>query len=97
MLKQPQWRPARLASAISLATLFSASAQAIDFSIGEIDGQLDSTLSVGASWALRNPSPDLLGSSVTDDGRRNFEKGETFSKIFKGIHDLQLSESPQLP
>lgn len=91
MLKQPQWRPARLASAISLATLFSASAQAIDFSIGEIDGQLDSTLSVGASWALRNPSPDLLGSSVTDDGRRNFEKGETFSKIFKGIHDLQLS------
>ncbi|HDQ4563219.1 DUF1302 domain-containing protein [Pseudomonas aeruginosa] len=91
MLKQSQWRPARLASAISLATLFSTSAQAIDFSIGEIDGQLDSTLSIGASWALRNPDPDLLGSSVTDDGRRNFKKGETFSKIFKGIHDLQLS------
>ena len=91
MLKQPRWRPARLANAISLATLFSASAQAIDFSIGEIDGQLDSTLSIGASWALRNPDPDLLGSSVTDDGRRNFKKGETFSKIFKGIHDLQLS------
>ncbi|WP_220813533.1 DUF1302 domain-containing protein [Pseudomonas paralcaligenes] len=91
MLKQPRWRPARLANAISLATLFSASAQAIDFSIGEIDGQLDSTLSIGASWALRNADPDLLGSSVTDDGRRNFKKGETFSKIFKGIHDLQLS------
>ncbi|MBD9424492.1 DUF1302 domain-containing protein [Pseudomonas sp. PDM15] len=91
MFKQPQWRPARLASAISLATLFSTSAQAIDFSVGEIDGQLDSTLSIGASWSLRNPDPDLLGSSVTDDGRRNFEKGETFSKVFKGIHDLQLS------
>ncbi|MGU1973185.1 DUF1302 domain-containing protein [Pseudomonas aeruginosa] len=91
MLKQPLWRPALLASAVSLTILFSASAQAVDFSIGEIDGQLDSTLSVGASWALRNPDPDLLGSSVTDDGRRNFKKGETFSKIFKGIHDLQLS------
>ncbi|MGL4317615.1 MAG: DUF1302 domain-containing protein [Pseudomonas sp.] len=91
MFKQPPWQPARLACAVSLATLFSASAQAIDFSIGEIDGQLDSTLSIGASWALRNPDPDLLGSSVTDDGRRNFKKGETFSKIFKGIHDLQLS------
>ena len=26
-----------------------------------------------------------------DDGRLNYKKGETFSKIFKGIHDLQLS------
>lgn len=91
MFKQPPWQPARLACAVSLATLFCAPAQAIDFSIGEIDGQLDSTLSVGASWALRNPDPDLLGSTATDDGRRNFKKGETFSKIFKGIHDLQLS------
>ncbi|MCY1341719.1 hypothetical protein D9M69_276830 [compost metagenome] len=91
MFKHPPSQPARLACAVSLAALFSTSAHAIDFKIGEIDGQFDSTLSIGASWALRNPDPDLLGSSVTDDGRRNFEKGETFSKIFKGIHDLQLS------
>ncbi|SDP98524.1 DUF1302 domain-containing protein [Ectopseudomonas guguanensis] len=91
MFKHPPSQPARLACAVSLAALFSTSAQAIDFSIGEIDGQFDSTLSVGASWALRNPASDLLGSPVTDDGRRNFKKGETFSKIFKGIHDLQLS------
>lgn len=25
-----------------------------------------------------------------DDGRLNFKKGETFSKIFKGVHDLEL-------
>ena len=29
-------------------------------------------------------------SSTGDDGRLNFKKGETFSKIFKGIHDLEL-------
>ena len=91
MLKHPLRRAIRLASVISLATLGCAQAQAVSFAIGEIDGQLDSTLSVGASWALRNPDPDLLGSSITDDGRRNFKKGETFSKLFKGIHDLQLS------
>ncbi|AZC27088.1 DUF1302 domain-containing protein [Pseudomonas sessilinigenes] len=91
MLKHPLWRAIRLASVVSLATLACAQARAVSFAIGEIDGQLDSTLSVGASWALRNPDPDLLGSSITDDGRRNFKKGETFSKLFKGIHDLQLS------
>ena len=29
-------------------------------------------------------------SRTSDDGRLNFKKGETFSKIFKGIHDLEL-------
>ncbi len=27
---------------------------------------------------------------TNDDGRQNFRKGHTFSKIFKGIHDLEL-------
>ncbi|MNZ55313.1 hypothetical protein D3C78_732370 [compost metagenome] len=30
------------------------------------------------------------GTATTDDGRLNFKKGETFSKIFKGLHDLEL-------
>jgi hypothetical protein len=29
--------------------------------------------------------------SWNDDGRLNFKKGQNFSKILKGIHDLQLS------
>lgn len=28
---------------------------------------------------------------TSDDGRRNYEKGDTFSKIFRGVHDLELS------
>ena len=86
---QPSWSRARLAFAITLATC-SGTAAAVTFQIGEIEGQFDSNLSVGASWALRNPDPDLLHDPASDDGRRNFKKGETFSKVLKGIHDLEL-------
>lgn len=87
---QPPWLKARLALAITLATLASNTAMAVTFNLGEIEGQFDSSLSVGASWALRNPDPELLHDAASDDGRRNFKKGETFSKVFKGIHDLEL-------
>ncbi|WP_394558551.1 DUF1302 domain-containing protein [Aquipseudomonas alcaligenes] len=84
---QPPWRQASLALAVSLAAM---PAVAVNFQLGEIEGQLDSNLSVGASWALRNPSEELITYRSGDDGRRNFEQGKTFSKIFKGIHDLEL-------
>ncbi|WP_371925152.1 DUF1302 domain-containing protein [Pseudomonas sp. H9] len=93
-------RPHLLALAVGLGTC--ANANAIDFQLGEIEGQFDSTLSIGASWAVRGPDPEfvnaanimgLRGESATrtaDDNRQNFKKGETFSKIFKGVHDLEL-------
>ncbi|GLZ88035.1 hypothetical protein Pres01_40860 [Metapseudomonas resinovorans] len=97
-MKRPPWQPARLACAVSLATCICAPAQAVSFKIGEIEGQFDSNLSVGASWSTQSPDSDLIGvnnggdglSQAGDDGRLNFKKGETFSKIFKGIHDLEL-------
>lgn len=84
--------------ALAVAVGFAAPAQAINFNIGEIEAQLDSSLSVGASWSMRSPDRDLIGpnnggqgqAQTGDDGRLNFKKGETFSKIFKGIHDLEL-------
>jgi len=90
------WPLGALASAIALAS--SPAAQAVTFQIGAIEGQFDSSLSIGASWALRNADQDLVGAanggrgfaSTEDDGRLNFKRGETFSKIFKGIHDLEL-------
>ncbi|KRW62658.1 DUF1302 domain-containing protein [Pseudomonas sp. TTU2014-080ASC] len=92
-----RFKPRASTLAISLACV-SPAAQAVSFQIGEIEGQLDSSLSVGASWAMRNADPDLIGmvnggktaASSNDDGRLNFKKGETFSKIFKGLHDLEL-------
>ncbi|MCP1479088.1 DUF1302 domain-containing protein [Pseudomonas chlororaphis] len=85
-----------LATTIALAS--APLAHAMPFKIGEIEGQFDSSLSIGASWSMRDADPDLYGvanggraASITaDDGRLNFKKGKTFSKIFKGIHDLEL-------
>jgi hypothetical protein len=90
------FRPRALAVAIALGC--SAQAHAITFDLGEVEGQFDSQLSIGASWSVRGADPDFIGvssggqasSRTADDGRLNFKKGETFSKIFKGVHDLEL-------
>ncbi len=95
---KPFWRRARLPLAISLASTLSAPAFALNFNIGEIEAQFDSSLSVGASWATSKPNQDLIGannggrglSQTSDDSHLNFKRGETFSKIFKGVHDLEL-------
>ncbi len=92
------WRLARLPLAVSLASTLAAPAFGVTFNIGEIEGQFDSAISVGASWSVRGADRDLIGvnnggqglSQTTDDSRQNFKKGETFSKIFKGVHDLEL-------
>ncbi|WP_288855004.1 DUF1302 domain-containing protein [uncultured Pseudomonas sp.] len=92
------WRRARLPLAVSLASTLAGPAFGVSFNIGEIEGSFDSSLSVGASWSTANPNRDLIGannggkglSQTSDDGHLNFKRGETFSKIFKGIHDLEL-------
>ena len=92
------WRRAKLPLAVSLASTLASPAFAVSFNIGEIEGSFDSSLSVGASWSTANPNKNLIGvnnggkglSQTSDDGHLNFKKGETFSKIFKGIHDLEL-------
>lgn len=95
---KPFWRRARLPLAISLASTLSAPAFALNFNIGEIEAQFDSSLSVGASWSTAKRDERFIGNAnggtgytqTGDDGRLNFKRGETFSKIFKGIHDLEL-------
>lgn len=92
------WRLAKLPLAVSLASTLAVPAFAVTFNVGEIEGSFDSSLSVGASWSMRGADKDLIGvnnggdslSQTSDDSHMNFKKGETFSKIFKGIHDLEL-------
>ncbi len=92
------WRRAKLPLAVSLASTLAGPAFGVSFNIGEIEGSFDSSLSVGASWGTAKPNKDLIGvnnggaglSQTSDDGHLNFKRGETFSKIFKGIHDLEL-------
>ncbi|MEK1941150.1 MAG: DUF1302 domain-containing protein [Pseudomonas sp.] len=90
------FQPKTLAIAIALGA--SAQAQAVNFNIGEIEGQFDSSLSIGASWSTAKRDQTYIGSAnggtaftqTNDDGRLNFQRDKTFSKIFKGIHDLEL-------
>ena len=89
------WRRAKLALAVSLA---STSAWGVSFNVGPVEGQIDSELSIGASWSTAKADRNLIGannggkgqSEISDDGRLNFKRGETFSKIFTGIHGLEL-------
>jgi hypothetical protein len=46
---QKIWRLAKLPLAVSLASTLAAPAFGVTFNIGEIEGQLDSSMSVGAS------------------------------------------------
>ncbi|KOX64640.1 adhesin [Pseudomonas psychrophila] len=89
------WRRAKLALAVSLA---STSAWGVSFNVGPVEGQIDSELSIGASWSTAKADRNLIGannggkgqSEISDDGRLNFKRGETFSKIFTGMHGLEL-------
>ena len=55
------WRLAKLPLAVSLASAIAAPAYAVNFNIGEIEGQVDSSLSVGASWSMSGANKDLIG------------------------------------
>lgn len=85
-------------SALAAVIALTGEVYAVDFDWGEVQGSFDSQLSVGASWGTSSRSSKLIDrnnggrgdSSTGDDGRLNFKRGETFSKIFKGVHDLEL-------
>lgn len=92
------WRLAKLPLAVGLASVLAAPASAITFDLGEIEGSFDSALSVGASWSTAKRDKRFIGNAnggtgftqTGDDGRLNFQRGKTFSQIFKGLHDLEL-------
>ena len=92
------WRRAKLPLAVSLASTLAGPAWGVSFNIGEIEGQIDSELSIGASWSTAKADQHLIGannggkghSEISDDGRLNFKRGETFSKLFTGMHGLEL-------
>ena len=86
-----------LSAAIALA--LSSPLYAIEFTHGELEGSFNSQLSLGASWSIEDANQSTIAvgnggtgySNSSDDGKLNFDKGETFSEIFKGVHDLTLS------
>jgi hypothetical protein len=83
-------------------TLLAVPVGALQFSVGELKGNFDSTLSVGGLYRLRDPRAMYYGTSNTfkgipglqasvnaDDGNLNYGKGWV-SEVVKGSHDLEL-------
>ncbi|GAA6130554.1 DUF1302 domain-containing protein [Halopseudomonas sabulinigri] len=95
--KMHAWSLAALPLAIGLAS-FSGTASAVNFNLGEVEGQLDSQLSIGASMSTQGADKRFISvnnggeaaARTSDDGRQNYEAGDVFSKIFRGVHDLEL-------
>jgi len=77
--------------AMAIPFLMACQAQGIEFSTGGIEGSFDSHLSMGSSWRVEDADADLLTSDNANDGNLNYNKGDAFSQIFKGSHDLQVS------
>lgn len=82
--------------------LLAPSLHAVPFTIGEVKGSFDTTLSFGGLYRLSDPSPDYFGTSYvlngtkgrqdsvnTDDGNLNYGKGWV-SELFKSSHELEL-------
>ena len=103
--KMHAWSLAALPLAIGLAS-FSGSAGAVAFNIGEVKAQFDSQLSIGASMSTQSADKRFIhvatsrdgvpqngqgAGRTSDDGRLNYDAGDVFSKIFRGVHDLQFS------
>ncbi|MGJ8674791.1 MAG: DUF1302 domain-containing protein [Pseudoalteromonas sp.] len=92
-----------MVASLVCGALYAGAANGADFYFGEDDGihlQVTSQLSMGASWRLKDADPRFIGAlnggtggtTTTDDGNLNFGKNDTFSKIIKGSHDIQLSK-----
>lgn len=78
-----------LAAAILVAQ--SSAGLAAEFNFGEAEISLQSNISAGASWRVEKQSDYIVNKVVTNnDGTKNYKKGDIFSKVIKGSHDLEI-------
>ncbi len=80
-------------------TAVPLAASALPFSFGDIDGRLDTVVSVGATFRMQDADPGLIGianggtsrSVNDDDGNLGFGKGDVVAAVAKATHDLELT------
>jgi len=76
-------------------------AVAVEFQWGEVEGSFNSNISLGANWRMEDIEPRLVtpgnapgygtaSTGTADDGDLNYEDGDVYSLILKGVHDLEL-------
>jgi len=97
------FKKAPLALAVTAVTM--ASAQALEFSLGDADVRIDNTISAGIGWRTQDPGGyqimpgngeatgnDGAGSSYNyDDGTLNYNKGDMYTRTIKWSGDLDIS------
>lgn len=78
-------------------------AAALEFTWGDVEGSFNSQISIGSSWRMEDqdaqlvtpgnrPGFGLASTSTGDDGNLNFDDGDAYSVILKGVHDFELSK-----
>ncbi len=73
-------------------------ASALNFQVGELDIQVDTTLSAGAVWRMQDPAASLIGitnggtsrSVNDDDGNLRYDKNDVVSSLAKATQDLEI-------
>ena len=96
------WRCRIMSGSLAIAaSVLAMPAVAGEFQWGDWEGSFNSQISLGSSWRMSEIEPLLvtpgsapgLGTASTgtaDDGDLNFEDGDAFSLILKGVHDFEL-------
>ncbi|HEY1057515.1 MAG TPA: DUF1302 domain-containing protein [Limnobacter sp.] len=89
--------------AVGLLTAAALPAHAENYQLGDYDLTVNSTVSVGSSWRVEGRDPRLIGanngmggrgaSTTTDDGNLNYDAGDRFSTVIKGIHEFELKKA----
>ncbi len=83
------------------ASLVAVPAMAGEFEWGEFEGSFNSQISLGSSWRMSDQDARLVSpgnrpgfgtasTNVADDGDLNFDDGDIYSLILKGVHDFEL-------
>ena len=82
-----------------VASVGFSQAHAVEFNIGEIEGRVDSQISIGASFRNSSRNNRLVstgnggvgaGTGNFDDATQNFDNGDPFSTILKGLHEADF-------
>jgi len=87
-----------LAFIVAASAALPGLAQALPFNVGDVEGQIDTSLSFTTEWAQRNADSHLVSSanggsghsSLGDGGRLNFNRGQAFSTRLQGVQALTL-------
>lgn len=108
MNRNSSFEPSRIFSSFVLATAItgmSTAANAVRFDVGEWDGTVNTTVSLGTSWRMQDPDTALYSAEDAAEigiepgtggkagsGNINYAKGDRFSTVGKFLTEVSLQK-----